>query len=74
VPILVMSGDPIYPGVAPPFGIENCKEVARTRDHLTVDYLPEHGIFGNSHMMMLDRNNEQIAERIMDWIESRVDL
>lgn len=74
VPILAMSGDPIYPGVPPPFGIENCRQVAQTHENLTVDYLPEHGIYGNSHMMMLDRNNEQIAERIMDWIESHVDL
>ena len=74
VPILAMSGDPIYPGVPPPFGIENCKEVAQTHANLTVDYLPEHGILGNSHMMMLDRNNEQIAERIMAWIESHVDV
>ena len=69
-----MSGDPIYPGVPPPFGIENCKEVSETHPNLTVDYLPEAGIFGNSHMMMLDRNHEQIADRIMDWIESHVDL
>jgi hypothetical protein len=31
-------------------------------------------VFGNSHMMMLDRNNKQIADRIMNWIESHVDL
>ena len=74
VPILAMSGDPIYPGVPPPFGIENCKQVAQTHENLTVDYLPEHGILGNSHMMMMDRNNVQIARRIMEWIEAHVDL
>ena len=35
---------------------------------LTIDYLPDAGIRGNSHMMMLDSNNKQIADRIMAWI------
>jgi pimeloyl-ACP methyl ester carboxylesterase len=30
--------------------------------------LPEHGISGNTHMMMLDRNNLQVADVIIDWI------
>lgn len=32
--------------------------------------LPELGIKGNSHMMMLENNNLQIADLIMDWIRS----
>lgn len=31
--------------------------------------LPERGIFGNSHMMMQDRNNAQIANLIIKWLE-----
>ncbi len=30
--------------------------------------LPEAGLKGNSHMMMMDRNNLQIADLIIDWI------
>ena len=69
-----MAGDPIDPKAPPPFGIEGCKAVAARRPDLklTVDYLPEAGIRGNSHMMMLDRNNKQIADRIMSWIDRRV--
>ena len=50
--------------------IEGCKTVAAAHPDLklTVDYLPDAGIRGNSHMMMLDRNNKQIADRIMRWI------
>jgi hypothetical protein len=29
------------------------------------------GIQGNSHMLMLDRNNLEIADLIMEWIDSR---
>lgn len=73
VPVLLMAGDPIDPKAPPPFGIAGCKAVAAKRPDvkLTVDYLPEAGITGNSHMMMLDRNNTQIADRIMSWIDRR---
>src|SRR5258708_34316377 len=30
--------------------------------------LPEAGLKGNSHMMMMDRNNLQIADLIIGWI------
>jgi hypothetical protein len=69
VPTLVMSGDPIDPSVPPPFGILGCKTVAESHPNMTVLYLPEEGIFGNSHMMMMDENNVQIADLIIDWIE-----
>ena len=34
--------------------------------------LPEIGIKGNSHMMMQDKNNLQIADLIMKWIDTAV--
>jgi hypothetical protein len=30
--------------------------------------LPEVGIIGNGHAMMLERNNEDIADRIEQWV------
>jgi len=72
VPVLLMAGDAIAAGAPPPFGIDGCKKVAAANPKLklTVDWLPEAGIRGNSHMMMLDRNNKGIADRIMKWIDS----
>jgi hypothetical protein len=36
--------------------------------------LPTLGIKGNSHMMMMDRNSDQIAEVVAKWLEqTRVD-
>jgi pimeloyl-ACP methyl ester carboxylesterase len=32
--------------------------------------LPDHGIKGNSHMMMLDRNNLQVADVVIDWVRN----
>ena len=33
---------------------------------------PERGIRGNSHMIMQDKNNLQIADLILKWIDERV--
>ena len=35
-------------------------------------YLPDQGITGNGHMIMLERNNAEIAELIAGWIEAKV--
>lgn len=35
-------------------------------------YLPDRGITGNGHMMMLEKNNGEIAERIAGWIAERL--
>ncbi|WP_137391168.1 alpha/beta fold hydrolase [Rhodoligotrophos defluvii] len=31
--------------------------------------LPKQGIFGNSHMPMMDRNSDQVAELILRWLD-----
>jgi hypothetical protein len=33
---------------------------------------PDRGIHGNSHMIMQDKNNLQIADLILQWIDQRV--
>jgi hypothetical protein len=33
--------------------------------------LPKIGIRGNSHMMMMDKNNQQIAEIIQNWLKAK---
>ena len=33
--------------------------------------LPQIGIKGNSHMMMMDKNNQQIAEIMQEWLKSK---
>ena len=33
---------------------------------------PALGILGNSHMFMLDKNNLQIADLILKWIDENV--
>src|SRR6202023_3695660 len=33
--------------------------------------LPKSGITGNSHMMMMDKNNSEIAALIQNWLEGK---
>ena len=38
---------------------------------VTVVDLPDVGIKGNSHMMMMDKNNLQVADVIQGWLEKQ---
>jgi pimeloyl-ACP methyl ester carboxylesterase len=35
-------------------------------------YLPDAGFVGNSHMLMMDRNNLEIADWILEWLDENV--
>jgi hypothetical protein len=35
--------------------------------------LPERGMKGNSHMMMMDHNSDQIADLVATWLERLAD-
>jgi hypothetical protein len=72
VPTLIMSGDQLDRTRPKPFGLDGCKVTAMTHPNLTVLWLPDLGINGNSHMMAMDTNNGQVFEVIKDWIESHV--
>jgi hypothetical protein len=46
-------------------------EVAKAGGRTDVIDLPARGIRGNSHMMMMDRNSDQVAGVIQEWLASR---
>ena len=48
------------------------REMAAIGGRVTVDVLPEAGIFGNGHTMMLEKNNKQIMFRMIAWLEGNV--
>jgi pimeloyl-ACP methyl ester carboxylesterase len=37
-------------------------------------YLPDRGIRGNSHMLMMDLNNQQLADMILGWLARKVSV
>ncbi|MBB6142508.1 hypothetical protein HNQ77_000446 [Silvibacterium bohemicum] len=32
-------------------------------------WLPDRGIHGNGHMIMMERNSDRIADLILDWLD-----
>ena len=81
VPILLVFGDhldaPQRVGLVQwTDAFADCQSFVRRVDaaggQATMFHLPKLGILGNSHMMMQDRNNLQIADLIMSWMDQKV--
>lgn len=57
-------------------GFDQCKElvtrVKKAGGKAEFLHLPAVGIRGNTHMVMMDRNNEQVADMIIRWIDRNV--
>jgi pimeloyl-ACP methyl ester carboxylesterase len=80
LPILIIFGDYLdTPTGIPNFSwqtsFEGCKAfVARVNTaggQAQMLHLPDQGIRGNSHMIMQDKNNLQIADMILKWIDEK---
>lgn len=50
--------------------VAEARALAQSRPGLSVDLLPDHGIFGNGHMLMMEDNNDVLADRAMAWLRS----
>ena len=82
LPILVVFGDhrdtPTGIGTLPSWQIsfDSCQAlISRLKaagGHAQMLNPPDRGIRGNSHMIMQDKNNLQIADVILQWIDERV--
>jgi hypothetical protein len=77
VPILFMYGDHLEQqpeGVLAAFN--NCNalidKINAAGGNAQMIWPPDLGIFGNTHMFMLDKNNLQLADLILDWIDENV--
>jgi hypothetical protein len=81
IPTLVMFGDhlgDVQGGPATwPQSFDSCQKFVQQLKDAGGDAemmsLPKLGIKGNSHMLMQDRNNLQLADLILDWIDGHVE-
>ena len=79
IPTVIVYGDHIGDG---PFAatwatsLNNCRALADAINaqggDVTFLHLPEIGIFGNTHFAMWDKNNLQIADLLLKWIDTHV--
>jgi pimeloyl-ACP methyl ester carboxylesterase len=70
IPILIVIGDHAQDRVDAARKFQ--KEMAALGGRVTVDVLPDAGIYGNGHTMMLEKNNKQIMHRMIAWLEGTV--
>ena len=82
IPILIMFGDHLSDIPGPlgslwPTAFDACNKFVQQVNDAGGDaqmmYLPKMGIKGNSHMLMQDKNNLQLADLILGWIDDRVE-
>jgi len=81
IPTMVMFGDHLNDVQGGPANwassLESCnKFVQKVKDKggdAEMMYLPKMGIKGNSHMLMQDRNSDQLADLILTWIDGHVE-
>ena len=69
IPILMVASEASYHA---PYDHCTSKYLAQAGVKHTFVRLPEIGIHGNGHMMMLEKNNMQIAELLRGWVEKNV--
>lgn len=82
IPILIMFGDHLNDLPGPlakmwPANFDSCnkfvKQVSEAGGDAEMMYLPNMGIKGNSHMLMQDKNNLQLADLILKWTDEHVE-
>jgi len=71
VPFLTVIGDHDYPNES--FCREAVEAVNAAGGNATHGLLPNFGFKGNTHMLMLDKNNLKIADWIIRWLEKNVE-
>jgi len=81
IPILVIFGDHLgdVPSVSALWlgSLQGCQQfvdqINAAGGDATMLHLPDAGLFGNSHMLMQDKNNLQVADLILKWIDQHVE-
>lgn len=70
IPVCLMWGDnlPDNGFTLTKRDVELARTLAAERPSITLDLLPEHGIRGNGHMLMMEDNSTELAERAMRWL------
>ncbi|HEV7268594.1 MAG TPA: esterase [Falsiroseomonas sp.] len=75
IPVLMVYGDYIAQDSRWPTirgnGVRFAEAVRAAGGSVDVVDLPDRGIRGNSHMIMMDRNSDQVAQLVQDWLEAK---
>ncbi len=81
IPLLIIFGDNLtnetgMPGHVWQNSMDGWSRLAESINkaggNATVIHLPEMGIYGNSHMLMMDKNSHQIAAIVLEWCKNNI--
>lgn len=70
IPIIIIIGDRAPDRVEASRKFE--KKMKALGGDVTIDVLPEAGIYGNGHTLGLEKNNKQIMFRMIAWMEGHI--
>ena len=81
IPTLVVFGDHLTDVTSMPTmwkeRFDSCakyvQQINAAGGDATLMHLPKYGQFGNSHMLMQDKNSNQVADLILKWIDEHVE-
>ncbi|MDB6089957.1 MAG: hypothetical protein JWN85_2741 [Gammaproteobacteria bacterium] len=73
VPMLVVVGDHFSAPQPPAACVTEMQQINAAGGDMTFIALPSVGLLGNSHMFMQDKNNLQVADVIIEWINEHVE-
>ncbi|QRX84263.1 esterase [Glaciimonas sp. PAMC28666] len=77
MPTLVLFGDNVDTSPRWSPRLKLCRAFVEAANaaggHAQLVVLPDLGIHGNTHMLMQDRNNLQIADWLLNWIDKHID-
>jgi pimeloyl-ACP methyl ester carboxylesterase len=75
IPVLMIYGDYITDDARWPDirarGVAFAESLRAADGEVDIVDLPAHGITGNSHMIMMDRNSDQVAALVQGWLAAR---
>jgi pimeloyl-ACP methyl ester carboxylesterase len=69
VPIVVVTSEGSFASPGNPGAVAFFRQAGCTAEELR---LVDHGIHGNGHMMMVEKNNAEVLEPILAWIDKNV--
>src|SRR5262245_25126550 len=69
IPIVIVTAEASFASPGNPGGIAYFKQAGCKAEELR---LVDHGIHGNGHMMMVEKNNREVLKPILAWIDKNV--
>ncbi|HEV3331825.1 MAG TPA: alpha/beta fold hydrolase [Bryobacteraceae bacterium] len=69
IPIALVTAEASFASPGSPGALAFLKQAGCTAEELR---LKDHGVHGNGHMMMIEKNNRAVLQPILDWIDKSV--